>query len=291
MILFYKTQRVTTNQKSLFSVIFVLAFCALLLAFTSCGLTSQAPTEDACVENCPTDPGSDDGAEIPEPDSPSADEESALGKGDEIGLVRWTYYWIEFESSYTGEKDTVIYFSDKSTVLARSGFVSAVKIEGTGYLDDGKNTMINLDADCEWIVGPDKDCFFVVDKNEKPYGAGSGDHALRPWRTIAADVGFNADFNYDTTFYIEELDGAKLPEVDPAVFDPATEGFEWDTDCGCYVHDGCVTIEDTGVHGVHFDFFALTRANYKSITNFVPEIKIDDHYFVHAYKNSPRCSK
>lgn len=264
----------------------ILFICAALLVvhagMSSCTVKGASTSGDEVQENVGDPDDLDDGAD-PDPDD-GDDEEEADDEdiGTSIGEFTWTYYWVEFESDYAGNKDGTIYFEDGSSVVARQEFVDKVKVEGTGYLDDGSATMINLGEDC--VFDPDGKCFFVVNTDLYPYGVGAYDNPLQPWRTVAVDIAAHDDIEYDAVLYIAELDGAELPAIDAEVFDPADAGFLWDDSCGCYVHDGCVVVEDSGVSGLHLDFFALSEDAYWDIG-----AAIDWADPVHVYVDSPLC--
>lgn len=210
-------------------------------------------------DNCPWD------SNLDQADSDGDGIGDVCDEGKSIGKFKWTFYWIIFEKDYPGDETGQICLQNGDKIDARPAFIKDVKIEGTGYLDDEDNTMINLGKSCE--CDPDKKCFFIVNKGMYPYGVGSNDNPLQPWRTVAAEEGAHPDVNFGDWLYIAELDGIELPAVDPAIisFDPAEMGFIWHDDCACYRHNGCVVVEDEGVTGLHLDFFSLTESAYKDI--------------------------
>jgi hypothetical protein len=236
----------------------VVIFCALLtLSFSSCGSGTGG---GGCVgDEC--------------------------GNGEYLGGFQWTYYYIAFEADYTGPKDGKIYLSDGTEIAVRQAFADDVAIEGTGVLDDGDDTMINLADPCDESVPADV-CFATVDRARYPYGIGSDDNALEPWRTVAAEASAATGFSFGEKLYIEELDGVRLPDVEGGFFDPEEYGFTWDVEHACYTHDGCVTVGDTGagVTGRHLDFFSLKESYYIDI-----DAAMDEATSVHVYADSPKC--
>ncbi|MBT3181276.1 MAG: hypothetical protein HN337_02070 [Deltaproteobacteria bacterium] len=251
-------------------------FLAILILTISVGLsgcgniTATGSSDDATEDD--GSGNSDDGADQGISDVAGDDGESSpdsIAEGDDggigqhIGSFKWTFYWVEFEGDHAGVKDGTIYLEDGTAIPARQSFVDNVKVEGTGYLDDSDDTMINLD---EWCPhDPDGKCFFLVDTDLFPYGVGAYDNPLHPWRTVATDVSAHIDVDYAITLYIPDLDGVELPATDLSIFDPSSAGFAWNADCGCYLHDGCVFVEDSGVSGLHLDFFALSEDAYWDI--------------------------
>jgi 3D (Asp-Asp-Asp) domain-containing protein len=182
--------------------------------------------------------------------------------GTYLGAYKWTYYYITYESEFAGAQDTWLYDEDGiKLVLVRNAFAAKVSIEGTGYLLDGR--MINMTGSCSY--GTYKKCFFLVDMDQFPFGVGSNDNPLHPYRSVAADMGV---LNYGQKLYVPALDGVEMP---------GEYGF---------VHDGCVIVEDVGgsVTGEHLDFFALSHANHDIIDaalGYVEEVDV--------YKDSEMC--
>ena len=237
-------------------------------------------------EDPPDSAGGDDGddgdGDGEDDDNDGDDDADGEGIGENIGSFDWTFYWVEYEADHVGAKNGTIYLEDGTAIPARQSFVDNVKVEGTGYLDDGADTMINLGESCP--EDPDGKCFFIVDTDQFPHGVGAYDNPLHPWRTVATDVTAHIDVDYDVVLYIPDLDGVELPAIDAAIFDPSTANFTWDADCGCYLHDGCVVVEDSGVTGLHLDFFALTEDAYWDIgagMNWVSPVDV--------YIDSPLC--
>ncbi len=186
------------------------------------------------------------------------------GDGDLLENFKWTYYWIANESEFDGPQNTPIYRPDESILAyARYDFVESVSTEWTGYLLDG--TLINGSDYC--AIATHGICFKEVDESQFPYGKGSEDNPLIPFRTVASD---NAVVPFGTKLYVPALDGQTIPAT---------------LDVPAFVHDGCVEVGDTGtsVDGYHLDFFALQRSTYVIIDN---DIELN---YVDVYQNSPSC--
>jgi 3D (Asp-Asp-Asp) domain-containing protein len=173
------------------------------------------------------------------------DAPAAAGEpGPELGSFELTYYWVTEESSFGGADTTKLY-DDSCNVLTSvpAGFASAIKLEGTGRLTDGR--VLNYSGACGCATSP---CYFEVDAAH-PWGVGVQNRALSPFRSVAVDKSVVA---YGSTLYIAALDGVKMPGEAP-----------W----GGFTHDGCVTADDTGsaIIGKHLDFFSARKADYLSL--------------------------
>jgi len=191
--------------------------------------------------------GADDGSSSLGSDSSTVDGNAraeAGAPGPSRGTFQLTYYWVTAEDDFTGVADTDLYTPAcqlLATVPAK--FAASLRIEGTGRLKDGR--VINVGGACTCATTP---CYNVVDA-QHPWGLGVQNRALVPFRSIAVDRTVIA---YGTHVWIAELAGVKMPG------DPPTGGF---------VHDGCVSADDTGgaIVGNHVDFFAGLRAYYTSL--------------------------
>lgn len=163
--------------------------------------------------------------------------------GDALGSFQLTYYYVSAAEEVDGAPDTAIR-DESCAVIARvpARFASALEREGTGRLADGR---VITSASCACGRGA---CYHEVDP-QHPWGEGVRDHALVPFRTVAVD---RAVIPYGTRLYIEELDGAVMPGDPP-----------W----GGFVHDGCVTADDTGdrIRGAHVDLFSALRSGYVAL--------------------------
>ncbi|MCX7959620.1 MAG: hypothetical protein N3B13_11300, partial [Deltaproteobacteria bacterium] len=102
-------------------------------------------------------------------------------KGDLIGTMWNTYYYLVYEKDYTGADDTTLYDSNcKPIADVPYKFSDAVCIEGSGKLSDGR--VINYAKTCScgrkcagynYIV-----CYSVLDINKYPWGMGSKGNPL-----------------------------------------------------------------------------------------------------------------
>jgi 3D (Asp-Asp-Asp) domain-containing protein len=192
--------------------------------------------------------------------SPAGNGGSEESDGDFLGSYQLTYYMIAFEDDYSGEKDTNLYAANGSVVATTTNaFAEEVSMEGTGYLSDG--SLINEYSECG--LGEFGICFVKISDPECEFGYGSEDNCLRPFRTVAADYSI---LSYGTKLYIPAFVGLTMP---------GENGF---------VHDGCVTVEDTGVSGEHIDFFAEKMDYYETIDHALDEITE-----VEIFINSTKC--
>jgi 3D (Asp-Asp-Asp) domain-containing protein len=164
--------------------------------------------------------------------------------GPSLGAFQLTYYWVTTEEEFSGPKDTDLYDSS-CTLLATvpSDFADSLAIEGTGRLIDGR--VINTDGSCGCATSP---CYLEVDAAH-PWGYGVQNKALVPYRSFAVD---KDEIAYGTKLYVEELDGVSVPGDAP-----------W----GGFVHDGCVSADDTGggIVGKHVDWFVALKASYSTL--------------------------
>ncbi len=193
-------------------------------------------------------------------------------KGDLIGKMWNTYYYLVYENDYTGADDTTLYDSNcKAIADVPYRFSDAVCIEGSGKLADGR--VINYAKTCScgrkcasysYIV-----CYSVLDVNKYPWGMGSKGNPLVPLRSWAVD---NSIIPFGTVLYAEEWDGVLIPDVDGI---------------GNFVHDGCFRADDIGgaIQGMHYDFFAGTPKMWKALEKIFPTKSN-----FNVYKNTPKCN-
>lgn len=161
--------------------------------------------------------------------------------GDPLGSFVLTYYWVADEADYPGIADTEVFDADCLLLATVSAdFFDALALEGTGRLLDDR--VLNYEGACGCATSP---CFFEVDA-EHPWGSGSMDRPLVPFRSVAVDP---LVVPIGARLWIAELDGVAMPGEPP-----------W----GGFVHDGCVAADDTGgaIDGAHLDFFAALREAY-----------------------------
>jgi 3D (Asp-Asp-Asp) domain-containing protein len=164
--------------------------------------------------------------------------------GPPLGSFKLTYYWVTTEAEHTGAKSTALYDpACKVLATVSAGFASALKLEGTGRLSDGR--LLNYDGPCACPLTP---CYFEADA-QHPWGYGVQNRALTPFRSIAVDKDSIA---IGTSVYVAELDGVSMPG---------------DQSYGAFVHDGCVVADDVGggISGAHIDFFAALKAHYQTL--------------------------
>ncbi|MCC6214676.1 MAG: hypothetical protein IT376_07390 [Polyangiaceae bacterium] len=161
-----------------------------------------------------------------------------------MGTFQLTYYWVAYEGEYSGAATAPLY-DESCGVLASvpSSFRSAISLEGTGRLLDGR--LLNVSGSCACPYSP---CFLVAD-TAHPWGYGVQNRALVPFRSIAVDKDV---IPYGTRVYAQELDGVTMPGEAP-----------W----GAFVHDGCLQADDTGgaIVGAHIDFFAALEEHYQTL--------------------------
>jgi 3D (Asp-Asp-Asp) domain-containing protein len=134
-------------------------------------------------------------------------------------------------------------------------FADSLRIEGTGPHEGGRGVNYDGASDCPQSPG-----YHEVD-GEHPWGSGAGGRALVPFRSVAVDRDVVA---IGTQLYVVELDGVAMPGDPP-----------W----GDFVHDGCVSADDTGggIDGAHLDFFAVFRAHYLALDAVIDASTITVH--------------
>lgn len=191
-------------------------------------------------------------------------------KGDAIGTLWNTYYYLSNEDDHAGSKNTALNDSNCNPIVTVSeSFSDAVCIEGSGKLSDGR--VINYAKTCSCgrpcptggII-----CYSVIDKNQFPWGKGARSNPLEPLRSLAVD---RSRISLGTVIYLEEFDGYQVP-VDGAL--------------GGFVHDGCFRADDVGgaIQGSHIDIFSGTKSMYLKLNADFPT-RTD----FTAYKNTSKC--
>lgn len=178
-------------------------------------------------------------ADEPEPET----EPEPTARRKLLGKFELTYYWMAQEGK-AGARNTTLY-SPRCKPIAKVSrkYARRLSMEGTGLLRDGRT--VNVARSCGCGYSP---CFFVAKKAHR-WGVGVKSRPLSPFRSIAVDKG---KIPYGTTVYIAELDGLTMPGAKPY---------------GGFVHDGCVTADDTGggVKGRQVDFFTARWSHYKAL--------------------------
>jgi 3D (Asp-Asp-Asp) domain-containing protein len=206
---------------------------ALVLALTLSGCAGDILGGD--------DDGADGGADV---DGGGPDAGSGPDAGDpgaSLGVFTLTYYWVAAEEDHPGVADTDVYDPDCAVITTTSAdFFDALALEGTGRLLDGR--VLNYDGPCGCANSP---CFHEVD-DQHPWGSGSMNRALVPFRSVAVDPSV---VPIGTKLWVEAFDGLLMPGEAP-----------W----GDFIHDGCLSADDTGggIDGAHIDFFAAIRDAY-----------------------------
>jgi len=201
----------------------------------------------ACASRDDDDPLLPDGGFDDEVDAEPVPE-----PGPSLGTFELTYYWVAFEADHPDGAATGLY-DDTCALLATvpASFASAIALEGTGRLLDGR--VLNVDGSCACPTSP---CYVEVD-DAHPWGYGVQARALEPFRSIAVDRDV---IEYGTGLYFPALDGVTMPGDAP-----------W----GAFVHDGCVLAADTGggILDLHVDFFVGLEAAYRTLDG---ELALDE---------------
>lgn len=117
-------------------------------------------------------------------------------------------------------------------------FEQQLVLQGTGKLHDGR--VLNIWGACKCDRKP---CFKVT---ENKWGSAGNGRPLQPFRTVAVDPKV---IKLGSLLYVPELAGRTMPGRAP-----------W----GGYIHDGCVTADDTGggIDGHQLDLFVGKKAYY-----------------------------
>lgn len=181
--------------------------------------------------------------------------------GAHIANHKLTFYWVTNSEDYAGANNTAIKTAACSTIAnVPSAFASALKLEGTGKLPDGR--IVNYHKSC----GCSSYGCYVVAGDEYPWGIGVQNRPLQPMRSIAVDRDF---INYGDWVYAPELDGYEIPDG------------PW----GGFVHDGCLRADDTGsaINKWHIDFFAGYKSAYQEMVG-------DLGSKIQLYRGGTRCT-
>ena len=140
----------------------------------------------------------------------------------DIGTFQVTYYWLLFESDFTGTRNTPIYDPYWRVIeYAPYEYVRQLKIEGSGKLRDGRTVSYYSSGRFEVV--------------SEPWGRGALGTAITPLRTIAVD---RSVIPLGSKIYIPRAVGFRMPDGT--------------------THDGYFKAEDTGgaIIGRHIDVFA-----------------------------------
>jgi len=194
------------------------------------------------------------------------------GKGEYLGQVQQTFYWLVLETECQGPPDSpdVAIYDENGDVLATvsQDFACKLGLEGSGRLADGRvvnyygsgGSCVRV-TDCSAPYYPSHNCYTTLDEILFPWGKGVRGRALVPFLSIATDPDV---IGYGTIVYVPEWDGYHLPD-------------------GSY-HDGCLRSDDTGgaIIGDHIDFFVGPKSNYDIVGPDFPSN-------VTLYVNPQRC--
>ncbi len=174
---------------------------------------------------------------------------------------RMTFYWMAKERPSTKSERRVDLYTTSGTLLGNfdESFVKALRMEGSGWLADGR--VVNYAGRCRYGTGV---CFDLLDHRRYPYGRGAYNRPLVPFTSVAVDRRL---VQIGETMYIPELDGLLLP----------TGKF----------HDGCVRADDVGglIKKRVMDFFVVEKRNFRR----VQEQLWNDWWFT-PHIESPRCA-
>ena len=174
-------------------------------------------------------------------------------KGQFFASMMQTYYYLANEADHTGSASkNVVDSSCKKIVTVSSDFYTALCIEGSGKLKDGRVINYAKSCSCAAPCGykSAKTCYSVLDKTKYPWGAGSKSKALVPFRSWAVDTSLIA---HGTALYVKEWDGVQIPKQGSI---------------GGFTHDGCFRADDVGgaIKGKHIDYFSGTKAMYQALS-------------------------
>jgi hypothetical protein len=127
--------------------------------------------------------------------------DASLPVTEETQFFRNTHYYVVSEKKYEAEARTADVRSKEGALLARvsSRFKSAMDIEGTGRLMDGR--VLNFSS----VV--DGEIRYAVSRHE--WGRGVGDCPLLPFRTVAVD---RNEVPLGSKVLISETRGMRLPD-------------------------------------------------------------------------------
>ena len=173
---------------------------------------------------------------------------------------RLSFYWLAYESEYANEPYDVDIYDKMGFWIGRfpSAFVFELKLEGTGFLRDGR--LLNYDGPCSVGIGT---CFSVLEPDEHPMGRGVQNRRLEPFRSVAVDP---RRIPIGSPIYVPEIVGMVLPDGT--------------------VHDGCLRADDQGgaIKGGKLDFFVESYFNFKYLAD-----QLWWHLKATPHLDEPRC--
>jgi len=216
-------------------------------------------------------------------DSNSADNGEDATEVDSLaGTYLITHYWIADEEAFTCLPGDTVRIATAATAEGAAfskavctEFAESACLEGTGRVRDpssnewvyinlflgSEETASNDDNPCHGNVG--YAVFMNITAMDAPWGLGSNDNPLIPWRSAAIN-----DIPFGTCIYVEELDGKLLPDGT--------------------AHDGCMRVDDESwsFGSKQIDFMAGLETDYETMmTAGWP----NDPDQVTIYRNSSRC--
>ena len=172
-----------------------------------------------------------------------------------LGTFDITFYYVAAEDEVAAPKvandnvelaatapteSVTLYEPKRCEVIAdvTPEFQQQLVLQGTGKLHDGR--VLNIWGDCKCERKP---CFKVT---ENKWGSAGNGRPLQPFRTVAVDPKV---IKVGSLLYVPELAGRTMPGRAP-----------W----GGFIHDGCVTADDTGggIDGHQLDLFVGKKAYY-----------------------------
>lgn len=163
----------------------------------------------------------------------------------DLGKFLVTFYWVAYESNYSGPRNTPVY-GKRGKLLGRfrKGFVKEMRMEGTGETLEGER--LN-------VAGGGR--FQVV---ASPTGIGSSGRALTAYHSIAVDTSI---IPLGAKLFIREAQGIHLPDGS--------------------IHDGFFYADDTGgaIEDQHIDLFSFHKEFAKLFSD--AGIKSGEHVTVY----------
>lgn len=170
------------------------------------------------------------------------------------------FYWLAMEDKYEDDFDETEVYTRAGFFLGSfpARFVSALRMEGSGWLADGR--VLNYAGRCRYGVGT---CFEQLDPRTHRYGRGAGIRPLVPFRSVAVDPRL---IPIGESLYIPEFDGLVLPDGT--------------------IHDGCVRADDTGggIKKRKIDFFVVSYENFRYMLQELWAV-----IWITPHIESPRC--
>ncbi len=255
------------NRNTALTVLACLVAVALALPACVPPLTMEEhETDDIDADPDAGESDADESGADENDDDESDDDEEPPGPGTSLGTFENTYYILADETSHEGPAVANLYAPGCELIATVSQpFADSACIQGSAVLADDR--VINYHSPCS-CGGPCTYCWSVLDPEIFPWGKGSQNNPLEPFRSWAVDTSI---ISHGSLLYVEEWDGMELPDIDGL---------------GGYAHDGCFRADDVGgaINDYHVDIFAGTRAMWLEMEQIFPTRST----FV-VYGDSPRC--